>query len=236
MLACPHGALFTLSRSSVVLTEYSILVLFMRNVRSGADLLESPAELSGDDLCEWAEVRARETRLWRGSSGWSSSPHLGIMAIRAHSELLWSTRWQDCSVRWSTDDREAPRSSQEGSWAVAPGPLCQWTEEPSRLVTAPASYLLWLVSSVHYARLPPDSVLNLNIWKGDNHLGCRRLRRVEGSISFFQRLGVADKFFDGVWMTVVHGLLHINETLTERVLFTGQSRQLLVKWSEALDV
>ena len=30
-------------------------------------------------------------------------------------------------------------------------------------------------------------------------------------------------------MTVVHGLLRINETLTERVLFTGQSRQLLVK-------
>lgn len=30
-------------------------------------------------------------------------------------------------------------------------------------------------------------------------------------------------------MTLVPGLLHINETLIERVLFTGQSKQLLVK-------
>lgn len=63
MLACPHGDLFTLSRSSVVLTEYSILVLLTRDVRSGTDLLEPLADLSGDDSCEWAEVRAREARL-----------------------------------------------------------------------------------------------------------------------------------------------------------------------------
>ena len=63
MLACPHGDLFTLSRSSVVLTEYSILVLLMRDVRSGTDLLEPPAHLSGDNSCEWAEVRAREAWL-----------------------------------------------------------------------------------------------------------------------------------------------------------------------------
>lgn len=131
MLACSHGDLFTLSRSSVVLTEYSILVLLTRDVRSGADLLEPPADLSGDDSCEWAEVRARETRLWRGSFGLSSSPHLGIMSIRGLSGMLWSTRWQDCSVRWSIDHREAPGSSQEGGRAVACGPLWQWREEPS---------------------------------------------------------------------------------------------------------
>lgn len=37
-------------------------------------------------------------------------------------------------------------------------------------------------------------------------------------------------------MTLVHGLLHINETFIERVFFTGQSKQLLVKCSEALGV
>ena len=167
MLACPHGDLFTLSRSSVVLTEYSILVLLTRDVRSGADLLEPPAHLSGDNSCEWAEVRAREAWLWRGSFGLSSSLHLAIMSVRGHSGLLWSTRWPDCSVRWSTDHREAPGSSQEGGRAVAPGPLCQWREEASwgRLVTASCSYLLCLVTSVFLHLTPSRQCVKLKAFE-----------------------------------------------------------------------
>lgn len=54
------GIYYTPVGTPVVLTEYSILVLLTRDVRSGADLLEPPARsVRRGDSCEWAEVRAR---------------------------------------------------------------------------------------------------------------------------------------------------------------------------------
>lgn len=154
---------------------------------------------------------ARETCLWRGSFGLSSSPDLGIMATWIHLALLWSTIWQGCSVRWSIDRGEAPRSNQEGGRAVVPGQSV-WVDRGTQLRQAgDRALFLHAVVGVFRVFIRPACLLAVysteSIWEGCNHFV--KFRRVEVSIRFFYKTRCPWP----ISLMESRGLIHINEAL-----------------------
>lgn len=92
------------------------------------------------------KVGARDIQLWGGldSFGLFSCPTLGVVAVWTHTGLLWSTKWQVSSVRWSMTMGDVPGCIYlSGHRDLAGGERCSlpW----GRQVESPCPYRLWLV-------------------------------------------------------------------------------------------
>lgn len=122
----------------------------LRAVHSRSQKLSRPAGTSRRAVRRksvWiGKVGARDTRLWRrlDSYGLSSLPPLGVMAVRAHAGLPWSTEWQVSSVRRNVTVGDVPGCVYLSGYrdlAGREGCSLPW----GRQVASPCPYRLWLV-------------------------------------------------------------------------------------------
>lgn len=92
------------------------------------------------------KVGARDTQPWRrlDSYGLSSLPPLGVVAVRAHAGLPWSTEWQVSSVRRNVTVGNVPGCIYLSGYRDLAG--CEGCSLPwGRQVASPCPYRLWLV-------------------------------------------------------------------------------------------